>query len=119
MNLILKKLSLAKQYLELSGKPIFFMALILREESCDRWDLIISAQWLSSDYYSDVKYIVENLRRFFSQDEIIKLSNIRLLSPDEPLIKELIETQSISQLCYEFSNITLENTDINKAYLFK
>ncbi|HLZ14765.1 MAG TPA: hypothetical protein VKQ34_02120 [Candidatus Saccharimonadales bacterium] len=56
-------------------KPFKFFGLFLRQDY-DKWDLLVSAEWLDKDVRSGVESLVKEINKTLDQEEILKLSRI-------------------------------------------
>jgi hypothetical protein len=63
--------------------PIDFAALLLREGSPDRWDLVISGPWTARSDRKTLEYVSARLRTRLSPAELVEISHIELLEVDD------------------------------------
>src|SRR5690349_10740210 len=86
MNELIKKLSpLEKEISEERGDFSLF-ALFLREDSPDRWDVVISAPWFGGDEKSALQYMAKKLRSRLRPQDLLRISRIVIVeSNDESL----------------------------------
>lgn len=61
MKEILDKLKSVVQALEKDHNPILLFALFQREESLQKWDIVISASWLSSSEKNAYRIVISKV----------------------------------------------------------
>lgn len=88
-DLITKLLNIEKKISAEKGSFNLF-ALFLREDSEDKWDLLVSSKWINKEY-EHLQYIATNVQNTLTQEELIKISRIVIIDCDN------IELDNISQ----------------------
>lgn len=130
MKEIITKLTVIKNdILKEKEGQLRFLGLIARADVEDKWDLLVSADWIKkSNSEEDLIYIIKKLKGVFAEN-LNFLSRIVLLTPQETFIKQLaraIINEKVGNTG-EFANlktsadftikqvfvITLDFTDIN------
>ncbi len=91
MNEILDKLKSVVLALEKEHQPILFFALFLREDSLQKWDIVISAPWLNPSEMHAYQIIASKLQATLSSSEIIEISRAVILDHTDPAILFLQE----------------------------
>jgi hypothetical protein len=91
IQLIKKLVALEREITAEKGEFTLF-ALFLREESFDKWDLVLSAPWFWADTQSVYKYVADKLRSRLKSAELLSLSRFVLIEKDDPRLKAVIET---------------------------
>src|SRR5207253_9855752 len=66
-----------------------FAALVLRENSPNRWDIVLAAPWLSRDERGTLDLFYKQLRRALKMPEFIQISHLVLLDRVDPLREPL------------------------------
>lgn len=61
-------------------------ALFLREDSLDKWDLLISATWIKKDGTADLRDIAQRIQKTLSKKDLLKLSKIVLINKENPML---------------------------------
>ena len=82
-----------KEIAESKGALNLF-ALLEREDLTDRWDLVISAPWAKEDE-STLQYVADVIKRHLTPQEVILLSRIVVLEPNENPVRALNETYEV------------------------
>lgn len=99
MKEIVEKLSrvIEKITLEKTSGILRFFGLIERNDLENKWDILLSADWLEkNNSEKDLIYVIERLKEEFSNN-LDFLSSVVLLIPSNPLIKYLAKAVSLSE----------------------
>jgi hypothetical protein len=72
--------------------PFAFFALFMREEVPDRWDLIVSAPWVSSDKQSAVAFFIAQIKTRLGAQALTHLSRIIVIDSENAAVQELNRT---------------------------
>lgn len=89
MQTLIEKFQLVADDLEKEYGEITLFGLFLREDSFEKWDVIVSAQWLNPDSQGSYSLINTEIQKFIKNGNLIKLSRIVILSIDNPVVKLL------------------------------
>lgn len=115
-NVINKFLEIEK---EINKEKGFFnlFALFLREDSENKWDLIISATWFLNDEKKTLDYVIDKIKSKINKNEIINLSRIVLLKPNDPFVLNINSIIVCEHSITEFSSCVLNNMHIKHAFI--
>ena len=91
MKEILDKLKSAVQALEKEHGPILLFALFLREDSLEKWDIVVSASWLSSSEKKAYKMVVSKIQDSLNPSELVQFSRVVILDNTDPVVSFLQE----------------------------
>lgn len=92
-------------------------ALVLREDSPDKWDLLVSAPWLEATRKEDLQYLGEQVRSRLDPSEFLSLSRIVVLNKDNP-VREAIHRVLRGKHCRaEFRNCQFHGLQVEHAYI--
>ena len=91
MKEILDKLKSVVQALEKEQGPILFFALFLREDSLERWDIVVSAPWLSSVERNAYQIVISKIQAVLTSSELIQISRVVILDDTDPAVSFLQE----------------------------
>ncbi len=80
-----KFLEIEKEIAEENGELSLF-ALLLREESQNKWDLVLSAPWISDKKAPLFGSVARKLRNKLDKEVLMSLSRIVLLNYDDPFV---------------------------------
>lgn len=98
------------------GEFLLF-ALLLREDAQDKWDLVVSAQWLQPDNWDDRDSFIKQIRDKLSLDEFLMLSRIVLLEPDNPVLKALQRMINVQHGMCEIRDSSINSIVVKHAYV--
>ncbi|MFK5971400.1 MAG: hypothetical protein QM487_14965 [Candidatus Marithrix sp.] len=91
-------------------------ALFLREDTTE-WDLIISSDWARLDKKATIKYIVEKIKKVFSDQEMLMLSRLIILDKDNAALEAIHGAMQVEHGLAEISNSAFFGLAIKHAYL--
>jgi hypothetical protein len=123
MNETIEKLKAVIKSLEHEKGPLMICALFLREDSLDKWDLIIAGSWLNPKEMHSYQTVSSKLQQLLNDSELVQLSRVVILEPDDPVVSFLLDLETIKNGGYkELSTETLSEKFrfvIKKAYLLR
>ena len=88
MNLSKKLAEVEREVTSEKGAFALF-GLFLREDSEDRWDLVVSAPWIESDKEASIEYLAEKVKSRLDAEDIIQLSRIASLDKNNPVLEAI------------------------------
>ena len=91
-------------------------ALIEREDSLGKWDIVVAANWVDGGRKELINTIASKIREKLSGDEQLMLSRIVTLFPSDVLVRNL-NLIGVEHGIVELSNNTFNGIPIKKAYL--
>jgi hypothetical protein len=124
MRKILDKLKSILLDLEKEQGRVLVFALFLRGDSPARWDLVVVAPWLDSGNVKSYNIVATKVQNLLSADEIIQLSRVVILDPDDPVVSFLQDSYTVPNGTFK----EIENCDpfsqrfnftIRRAYLLR
>lgn len=89
MEELLNKLLKIEQELASEKGKFSLFALFLREDTEDNWDLLVSAPWISKNKTDMLKHLAKKLQKSLTPQEIVKLSKIVIIEPDNPALEAI------------------------------
>ena len=92
-------------------------ALFLREDSPDKWDLLISADWARANKKNSINTIIEEIRKELTDHELLMLSRIIILDKDDAALKAIHQVMRVEHGLAEISNSNFFGLSIKHAYL--
>ncbi len=104
-----------KEICESKGSFEFF-ALFLLEDTTE-WDLIISSDWARLDKKAAISYIVEKIRKVFSDKEMLMLSRLIILDKDDTSLEAIHGLVQVEHGLIKLPNSTFFGLVIEHAYL--
>lgn len=111
-----KLVSLEKEIASEKG-PFSLFALFLREESPNRWDLVVSASWIKADEVSALRYMVNNIQSHLNLEESIFISRIIFIDENNPALEAIHRSISTEHTITEVRNSIFFGLDIRYAYI--
>lgn len=111
-----KFISIEKEIAKERGSFSLF-ALFLREDAQNKWDVIVSAPWFTSDKKGILNYIGEKIRTYLKPQELLLLSRIILIEPTDDSIKAIHSAFRIEHGRVELANCNLFGLQIKQAYI--
>jgi hypothetical protein len=91
MKEILDKLKSAVQELEREHQAILLFALFLREDSLQKWDIVVSASWLSSSDKNAYQIMTSKIQTALDPSVLTQFSRIVILDSIDPVVSFLQE----------------------------
>jgi hypothetical protein len=91
MKEILDKLKTVVQSLEKDCGSISLFALFLREDSLKKWDILVSASWLSSSEKKSYETIISKVQSVLTPVELVQFSRVVILDNTDPVVSFLQE----------------------------
>ncbi len=114
MNTLIEKLKAMIKSLEKERGPLMICALFLREGELDKWDIIISAKWLSPSEMQSYKLISSKLQEALSQSELVQFSRVVILDQLDPVVSYLQGLETISNGGFK----ELRTNDLSEKFKF-
>jgi hypothetical protein len=115
-DILNKFVSLEKELSQEKGNFSLF-ALFLREDSEDKWDLVLSASWLNSSDRKAYKNIADYVNTILDKEELIFLSRIVLLDKTNPVVEAVNHAISIEHGQCELKDCNFFGLQIKHAYI--
>jgi len=91
-------------------------ALIEREDSLGKWDIVVAANWIDTERKELINTIASKIREKLSENEQLLLSRIVILSPSDILVRSL-NMFRVEHGMSKLSNNNFNGTIIKEAYL--
>ena len=114
MNVIIEKLKSAIKSLENEHGRLLICAIFLREGELDKWDIIISAPWLSPIEMQSYKMVSSKLQESLSDAELVLLSRVVILDQNDPVVSYLQGLETISNGGFK----ELRTNDLSEKFKF-
>jgi hypothetical protein len=97
--------------------PFALFALFLREDSPNRWDLVVSAPWIEADEDAALGYLAERLRTALSETELVSISHIAPVSSSDPRLEAVRRVLNASHRIVEVRNSEFFGLPIAHAFI--
>ncbi len=113
----IKKLQIVEKILRKSKGNFELFAISLRDNSPNKWDLLISADWARENERESINIIAEELKKVFSSEEFLMLSRIIILDKDDTIQSSTQNAITIYDGVAEISNSDFLGLPVKHAYL--
>ncbi len=117
MKELANKLLKIEQELAFQKGGFSFFALFLREDAEDNWDLLISAPWVTKNKTNTLKYLAKKLQESLTPQEIVKLSKIVIIEPDNPALEAIHKTIQVEHGLVEVKDSIFFGLPIKHAFI--
>lgn len=97
--------------------PFVLFALFMREDAPDRWDLIVSAPWVSSDTRDAVEYFVNEIKSQLGQGDLTNLSRIVVVDPQDAAVQALNRAVQIEHGDVEIRDSNFFGLPVKHAFI--
>ena len=112
-----EKLQKVEKSLSESKGPFELFALFLREDSPNKWDLLISADWARANKKAALNAIIEEIRKVLTDQELLMLSRIIILDKDDAALKAIHQAMRVEHGLAEILDSNFFGLTIKHAYL--
>ena len=116
MKLFEEIVSIERQTSREKGE-FYLFALFLREESPDKWDLIVSAPWIEADKEGALRYLASLVQSRLTPSELLSLSKIVLIDVDNPALEAVQNTVAVEHGKVEVRDSNFFGLPIKQAYI--
>jgi hypothetical protein len=117
MKKLVDKLRLLETEISQKKGDFSLFALLLREDSPNRWDLVVSAPWFWIDKKKTLDYLAKQLRSRLTSDEILSLSRIVLIEESNPGLHALQQAFLVHHTPIEVQDCNLFGLQIQHGYI--
>jgi hypothetical protein len=93
-------------------------ALAYRDIEENKFDILLSAEWIKVEDKEIMKYIVHVIKNELTSEEMINISRIVLLDRNNPVLKTLNSLIKISHSIAEFKECRFNNITLDKVIIF-
>jgi hypothetical protein len=97
--------------------PFSLFALFLREDSPDRWDLVVSAAWLEKNKEEEFNQLVKSVRSTLGPDELVLLSRMVVVNHDDPALEAVHRALKAEHALAELKDCNFFGLEIKHAYI--
>lgn len=111
-----KFVALERLISEERGNFVLF-ALFLREDSFDKWDLVIASPWANANNKLIYDYVAEMLRTHLDHEARLLLSRIVVINTNDPFLHEILSVVDVQHQKVEMRNAEFFNFKIEYAYI--
>ena len=92
-------------------------ALFLREESSNKWDILVSAKWISESKEDALKYLAQRIQKSFTSSELLQISKIVIIEKNNPALPALLQAISVEHGSAEIKDSNFFGLQIKHGFL--
>lgn len=111
-----KFISIEKELSEEKGEFNLF-ALFLREDAANKWDLLVSADWINENKSDSLNLISKKLQSNLEKKDLVQLSRIVLIEEDNPGLTAFHNSVNIEHGSVEIQDSNFFGLEIKHAYV--
>ena len=111
-----KYIAIEKELSEEYG-PFNLFALFLREDSADKWDILVASNWLRQNKQKSISLIAKKLQEKLDKEELINISRIALIEDNNPALDAFQRTINIEHGNAEVKDRNFFGLQIKHAYI--
>jgi hypothetical protein len=101
MKETIEKLKAVVLELEKEHGPLLIFALFLREDPIEKWDIVVSASWLSLSDLNAYRIVASKVQEALKGPELMQFSRVVILDDKDPVVAFLQEGYSIKNGHFE------------------
>ena len=117
MNEVIEKFASLEAEIARKRGNFSLFALFLREDVPDRWDLMVSAPWLSPNEREAVDDLVNEIKSHLGPQDLVNLSRIVLVDPNGPPAQALAKAISVEHGRVEVRDSNLFGLQVKHAFI--
>ena len=117
MKELIKNLVSIERKISAEKGGFFLFGLFLLEDFPDRWDLVAAAPWFKARDDQALNYIAKILQERLAPKEIVKLSRVALIAPDNPGIEKIHQLVDVEHGTVEMASNFFFSMDMKRAYI--
>jgi hypothetical protein len=91
--------------------------VLLREESPEKWDLVVAAPWLDPDNRESFKLVADALQEILTREEFLEISRIVILEKGNQFLENLLAVVSVEHSPIEIIDFAWSSISIRRAYI--
>lgn len=92
-------------------------ALFLREDSANKWDLLVSADWIIENKTESLKLIANKVQEHLEKKELVNLSRIVLIEEDNPALEAFHKAVNVEHGRAEIKDSNFFGLQIKHAFI--
>ena len=91
--------------------------LFLREDSNDRWDLLVSAPWLEANERDGLRYLAGEIQSRLDVKEQVSLSRVVILEKGNPVLAAIHKMVGVSHGRAEVQDSVVSGLEFRRGYI--
>ena len=117
MKEMVEKLRIIESRLAAEKGGFTLFGLFLREDSPNKWDLVVASPWIKAHDKGALDYIAKHVQETLQTQELIALSHIALISSDNPGLEAVHKALSIEHGTAEIKDSNFFGMQIKHAFI--
>lgn len=117
MKEIINKLRVIEKETSVERGEYNLFALFLREDSSNKWDILVSASWIDNNKEEALKYLAQKVQKAFTKTELSQISRIVIIEENNPALPALQQVVSIEHGAAEIKDSNFFGLQIKHAFL--
>ena len=117
MNQFLQKFVTLEREISREKGAFLLFALFLREDSQDKWDLVVSAKWINENMKNSLSYLSDRIRSSLTEDELLSFSRIVLVEKSHHVLDAITRAVSTKHNIAEFKDSDFFGLNIKHAFI--
>lgn len=113
------KLEATAETIEKRHGPFTLFGLFLREDSPNKWDLVVSAPWLEEGKLKALREFVGELNQTISEEDLLNLSRIITLNQSDRALEAILHQVPRMWGTVELHGSDLFGLSISHAYIMR
>lgn len=95
---------------------VYLFAILKMDEYIDKWTVILSAEWASSEHRTEIfNYLRELILKELDREEVSRIARIGLFSKDTHLVRELSKYEKDYLIS---DTIKINGNIVHEGYIF-
>jgi hypothetical protein len=117
MKEIIEKLSKIEKETSLEKGEYGLFALFLREDSNNKWDIVVAASWIDENKGEALKYLAHKIQQSLTQREILQISHISIIENNHHALISLQKAIHVEHGIFEIKDSIIFDVHIKHAFL--
>ncbi len=117
MKHIIQKFKTIEKELSNERGSFNLFALFLREESANKWDLLVSADWILADKAESLKLVTKKIQHHLDKKELVNLSRVVLIDENNPALEAFQSAVNVEHGSAEIQDSNFFGLQIKHAFV--
>lgn len=117
MKQIIEKLTTIEKETSIERGKYDLFALFLREDSSNKWDILVSSDWINNNKEEALKYLAQKIQTSFTQSDLIQISRIVIIDENNPSLPALQQAVNIEHGAAEIKDSNFFGLQIKHGFL--
>jgi hypothetical protein len=114
---LLEKLGALERAVTADKGAFRLFALFLREDSPNRWDLLVSAPWLEANQADGMDYLAKQVQSRLDTEELLTISRLVFIGEHTPGLREILGVVNVLHGRVEVGSGNYFGLDIKRGYI--